>query len=93
MSERAASISYSVDGKQVAIGHVIEHGPRHDLEQVPVHRINSWEGKKAIRVRGRRRARRMQVIQVRAVPHDLQELLERVAAFRQPDRLDSKRGS
>src|SRR5271168_3728749 len=67
---------------EVVVRHVVEVWPRHDLEKTSIYgRWNAvcWSGS-----RRTCRASRMDVVQVDASVHDLQELFERMAPFRQP---------
>jgi hypothetical protein len=61
------------------IGHIRKRRPRHYLQKIPIERERQTVGRHA-----RTATARVNVIEVLAVPHDLQEVRKRVASLRQP---------
>src|SRR5579859_2058117 len=61
---------------QIMVSHVVKNGPWHDLEKIAIERRGQ-----ACSVRSTGTGR-MDVIEISAIPHDLNEFRKRVAAFR-----------
>jgi len=67
-----------INGLEFMIGHIAERRPRHDLEETAI------EGSRQASSVRSARAGRMNVIEVSAIPDDLNKFGKRVAAFRLP---------